>query len=93
MAEKVRFAQRYYLSINSLLIVFGEVMAQWPHMFRILNLYSVYLFPTNLLLFSSNTVSNMNKQDSDDNNVTTGERLVRIPLDALQDVADKEGKP
>ncbi|KAH8997697.1 hypothetical protein EDB86DRAFT_2803436 [Lactarius hatsudake] len=52
--------------------VLGEVLAQWPQMFRILN-----LFP------------GMETDDADPSPLPPGERLVRVPIDELQQAEQK----
>ncbi|KAI0291132.1 hypothetical protein BC826DRAFT_912598 [Russula brevipes] len=56
-------------------IVHGQVLAQWPQMFRILNMFGAS---------SSSTTDDRAEADTSDPDVPLGGRLVRVPIDELQ---------
>ncbi|TDL22583.1 hypothetical protein BD410DRAFT_898166 [Rickenella mellea] len=53
--------------------VHGDVLAQWPTMFRILGLY-----------LSGRTEPQADNADEEENAPPAGERLVRVPIESLQ---------
>ncbi|KAH9044177.1 hypothetical protein EDB84DRAFT_1266247 [Lactarius hengduanensis] len=61
--------------------VLGEVLAQWPQMFRILNLFQ------GLATYAEG--AGMEETDADPSSLPPGERLVRVPIDELQQAEQK----
>ncbi|KAH9170125.1 hypothetical protein EDB89DRAFT_1853745 [Lactarius sanguifluus] len=60
--------------------VLGEVLAQWPQMFRILNLFR------GLATYAEGAGM---ETDADPSPLPPGERLVRVPIDELQQAEQK----
>jgi len=58
-------------------IVHGQVLAQWPQMFRILNMFVA-------ARRASATTDDRAEVDTSDPDVPLGGRLVRVPIDELQ---------
>ncbi|KAI0686760.1 hypothetical protein C8T65DRAFT_712286 [Cerioporus squamosus] len=57
-----------------IVLVHGQVLEQWPNMFRILNLFCTRLSQR----------EDRSGEDEDASAPTTGERLVRVPVDDLR---------
>ncbi|KAF8256602.1 hypothetical protein EI94DRAFT_1764784 [Lactarius quietus] len=64
--------------------VLGEVLAQWPQMFRILNLFLVARGGLATCVEGAGM-----ETDADASPLPSGERLVRVPIDELQQAEQK----
>lgn len=72
-------------------VVHGQVLEQWPNMFRILSLFCTLYPPLECCRSDRGEVSQREQQTEDESAPapTTGERLVRVPIEELRQAETK----
>lgn len=96
MQEKVGLSLKIAFSIELFFSVHGQVLAQWPKMFQILSQIcksGLFTGATTLNLEAVSARDSFQAESSGKVSLPTeeGQRLVRIPIDELQQAnADKE---
>ncbi|KAI0644579.1 hypothetical protein C8Q79DRAFT_781676 [Trametes meyenii] len=73
-------------------IVHGQVLEQWPNMFRILNLFCMHVRVREVFLLMLSPLVSQREQHAEDETTSspsTGERLVRVPIEELRQADSK----